>query len=358
MDSRFHYFLNLPLYSTDSSALPAPPHSQKHDNNNTTMDSEEEVDDNDNRGITSIITSNEMLKVGLTVGTYTRSRINAASKAKNIERFKSMYGSSPRVVALIWEDLQTTQVDAAHVLPKDRKVKYYLMALHHLKRYPPEYERERQFDINIGWSRDWCWFFIEKIQALKVEKIKWPDDNFGTDIWVLTVDGTHCWIQEPKHPTWSQDPKYFSHKYGRAGLNYELGISLVDGHLVWMKGPFKAGSNDVQIFRDEGLKAKLRATGKMAIGDGGYCGHPYQISTPNSHESKQCAKFKSRALKRHERFNGLTKAFDCLSGRFRHCVPRFKNCFEAVCVICQYQVETDSPLYSILIEELMENDEE
>jgi hypothetical protein len=323
------------------------------------MDSQDESeDDNDNRGITSIITSNEMLKVGLKIGGYKNGRINRAKKATNINRFKSLYGSTPRVVALIWEDLQTTQVDAAHVLPKDRKVKFFLMALHHLKRYPTEYEQEAKFDINIGWGRDWCWFFVEKIQALKVEKIKWPDDNFGTDIWVLTVDGTHCWIQEPQHPTWSQDSKYFSHKFGKAGVNYELGISLADGHLVWMRGPFKAGLNDVIIFTKKGLKAKLRATGKMAIGDGGYSGHPYQISTPNWHDSKKCNKFKSRALKRHERFNGLTKAFDCLSGRFRHSVDRFKNCFEAVCVICQYQVETDSPLYNILIEELMEKEED
>jgi hypothetical protein len=315
------------------------------------MDSE---DDDDNRGITSIITSNEMLKVGLEFGGYKSRRINRAKKATNIERFKALFGASPRVVALIWEDLQTTQVDAAHVVPKDRKVKFYLMALHHLKRYPTEYEREAKFDMNIGWGRDWCWFFVEKLQALKVEKIKWPDDNFGTDIWVLTVDGTHCWIQEPNHPIWSMDPKYFSHKYGKAGLNYELGISLVTGHLVWMNGPFKAGENDVRVLKKYGLKAKLRACGKMAIGDSGYSGHPYQVSTPNRYESKQCAKFKSRALKRHERFNGLTKAFDCLSGRFRHSEDRFKNCFEAVCVICQYQVETDSPLFDILIEELME----
>jgi hypothetical protein len=43
--------------------------------NSTTMDSEEELeDDNDNQGITSIITSNEMLKVGLKIGGYKNRR--------------------------------------------------------------------------------------------------------------------------------------------------------------------------------------------------------------------------------------------------------------------------------------------
>jgi hypothetical protein len=46
------------------------------------MDSEEELDDNDNRGITSIITSNEMLKVGLEIGGWivgNRSIVNDSS---------------------------------------------------------------------------------------------------------------------------------------------------------------------------------------------------------------------------------------------------------------------------------------
>jgi hypothetical protein len=67
------------------------------------------------------------------------------------------------------------------------------------------------------------------------------------------------------------------------------------------------GTNDVHIFV-KGLKQKLRRAGKMAIGDGGYAGHLYQCRTPNNHNPKPLKKFKSRALKRHEQFNGLTKA--------------------------------------------------
>ena len=94
------------------------------------------------------------------------------------------------------------------------------------------------------------------------------------------------------------------------------------------------------------------ATGKKGSGDGGYHGHPNELSTPNSHDSKEVNTFKGRALKRQEKFNGKTKNFDSLSGRFRHSVDRFKNCFEAVCVICQYQIENGSPLYDVLIEHM------
>ena len=65
---------------------------------------------------------------------------------------------------------------------------------------------------------------------------------------------------------------------------------------------------------------------------------------------------KSRALKRHENFNNMTKRFGCFSGRFRHRVEQFATCFEAVSVICQYQLEDDMPLFDVLIEDIMEED--
>ena len=86
----------------------------------TTMGKHEEEssdeDDNGMRGVTSI-----MLRIGLKYGGYKNCQINRAEKATNIKRFISLYGSSPCVVALIWEDLQTTQAAAAYVFPGDRK---------------------------------------------------------------------------------------------------------------------------------------------------------------------------------------------------------------------------------------------
>jgi hypothetical protein len=104
-------------------------------------------------------------------------------------------------------------------------------------------------------------YYIEKVQALKAQKITWPDDS-RNDIWVLTVDGTHCWIQEPQHPTWLMDSEYYLHKYAKASINYKLGMSLVESRLIWMNGPFKAGSNYVSTFVSEALKAKLQAIHK------------------------------------------------------------------------------------------------
>ena len=138
-------------------------------------------------------------------------------------------------------------------------------------------------------------------------------------------------------------------------MNYELAIAIATSRLVWMNGPFKAGSSDNKIFSKKGLKARLQSINKKAIGDKGYNGHPNECSTFNAHDSRAVKKFKSRALKRHETFNFMTKRFDCLSGRFRHGAGGFATFFEAVCVICQYQMEDNMPLFDVLIEDIMDD---
>ena len=245
-----------------------------------------------------------------------------------------------------------TKIDDAKIDNDHLNPKMFLMALHTLKKYPTDDERMGPWDVSRDEGRDQTWYFLERIQALKAQVIVWPDD-WGEDIWIITVDGTHCWIKEPSHPDWSQDREYYSHKFNKAGINYELGIAISTSRLVWMNGPFKAGKSDNKIFRDFGLKDLLESIGKKAIGDKGYNGHRNVCSTFNAHDSRNVKKFKSRALKRHENFNNMTKRFECLRGRFRHGVDRFATMFEAICVICQLQMEDDMPLYDVLIEDIV-----
>ena len=310
-----------------------------------------EEDDDLLRRLDLIVSPDELMSIGLGIF-YNERRIRRARKATNIKRFRKHFGADPLVCVLIWEDLQTTTVEAARVPSEKLDPKYFLMAMNHLRKYPTEEEREGPWDVSPKTGREWVWFYLEKIQALKAQKIKWPDE-WGTDIWIISVDGTHCWINEPQHPDWSQDREFYSHKFAKAGINYELGVSLADSRLVWMNGPFKAGANDVAIFAQHGLKDKLQSIGKKAIGDRGYRGHHEVVSTYNPHDSRNVKKFKSRALKRHENFNNMTKRFRCLDGRFRHGAGRFATCFEAVCVVCQYQMEHGMPLYDILIEDIL-----
>ena len=295
-----------------------------------------------------VFTADEMLYSGLKVAGYSTKKVNASSYANNNYRFRCFFGVLPLVAANVFYDLQTTMCAEAKVPTNSVNAKHFLMALHHLKCYPTEIEREPMFDISPSYGRDWCWYYIEKIQALKETKIVWDDGD--EDLWILSVDGIHCWIQEPGHPTWSQDRTYFSHKYAKAGLGYELALSLKRNQLIWMRGPYKAGRNDKTNFVEpNGLRDKLVSIGKKGLGDQGYVGHEHCLSTPNPHDSAEVKRFKSRAMMRHETFNGMIKQFKCLNGRFRHSIDRFKSCFEAVAVLCQYQIESDRPLFDILL---------
>jgi hypothetical protein len=328
-----------------------------------------------------IYTADEILSIGLTLMGFPHERQESVSRDKNLDRFRSHYGSNPVVYAQIWEDLQLTDIEDARIdAPTAKSLKYFLMSINFLKCYPVRNVQEGDFGISDRTAREKSWLFLKKIQALKAEKVSlhycalsencfthfqcivfafissFSDCLAGkldkrkqstcSKIFLITVDGVHCHINEPTHPVLKQDPVFYSHKSNRAGLNYELGMSVYDNKLVWMNGPFPAGRHDINIFRTEGLKDKIPA-GKLVIGDNGYHGEPNIISTPNSHDPPEVRQLKSRALSRHETFNGRIKNFACVRERFRHRKEYHKIVFEAVCVICQYQIEHEGSIFSV-----------
>jgi hypothetical protein len=300
--------------------------------------------------VTHIVAVQGMLQYGLELF-YTTDRIaRVENLSTNIDRFNTKFGIQPVTACMLYEDLQKTNVDDARInQPDDTTLKFFLLSLHYLRKYPTEDILESTFDYSPRYISRMLWQYVERIQALKAEKIVWPDGLNDQDLWVLSVDGTHCWIKEPSHPEFSQDKKKYSHKLNKAGKSYELGIAL-NGGLIWMNGAFDAGENDITIFRKpNGLKDRLELLGKKAIGDLGYRGEPKYVSFPNPNDCKGVALFKSRALKRHENFNCMTKVFEILAGRFRHGEDKFGKAFEAVCVLCQYKLENELPLYDVLI---------
>ena len=154
-------------------------------------------------------------------------------------------------------------------------------------------------------------------------------------IFMLSLDGTHCPMWEPR--PWSEI--WSSHKLGgKPGVNYEIGLLIHKPKLVWVKGPTPPGLlPDISVFRQE-LKSKLPA-GRKIIADQGYRGETDLISTHNEFDSKNFAYFKERIKARHETFNQRLKNFDCLSTKFRHGIDNHKKAFEAVCVIVMYEID-------------------
>ena len=308
-----------------------------------------------------IVTVGVMQYHGLRLSGLSERQLRRAKDKTNKFRFNSAFGALPAVLCSIYEDLNnSTAFDDKYDPPRPMRLKaskinftWFLRTVLYLRKYPTEDDFERNLNINIHHGRDKIWNMVRRIQLLQFIKITWPDELGGNNIWIMSVDGTHCWIAEPGHPNFSQDSEYYSHKFNKAGINYELGIALATGKLIWMNGPFKAGRNDLNIFTQEGLEERLRILGKKSLGDGGYAGHHETVSSPNAHDSYQVKRFKSRGLKRQEDFNGMTKVFNILKHRFRHPLHKFPVAFEAVCVICQYKIESDEPLYDILVEALL-----
>jgi hypothetical protein len=213
-----------------------------------------------------------------------------------------------------------------------------------LKKYPTEQDRKIYLKVGEKTGRKWAWFYKLKIGSLRDEIIQWPDEWNTT--FTVTVDGVHFQIHEPSHEEFKRDPKYFSHKFGKAGLDYEIAISVYEQKVVWANGPFRAGKPDIEIFNDEGLRAKI-PPGKKVIADRGYRGQYNLISIRNSLDTDEVRTFKSRALSRHENFNYRMERYKVLDEAFRHDFQKHKVGFDAVLVICQLELQNGSPLFAV-----------
>ncbi|KAL3906959.1 MAG: hypothetical protein SGARI_003765, partial [Bacillariaceae sp.] len=259
-----------------------------------------------------IVKVKDMMETGLLL-LYTKDRIDRVKKrSTNIDRFRKQFGINPITACNLYEDMQLADLETEWV-PGPTSLRFFLMGLYLLRKYPTYDDIESTFDYAPGYASRLAWEWVKRFREMLPKVCVFPTaDEWEDQIWCMTVDGTHVWRREPKHPEKAIDRSVYSHKYNKAGFSYELAISL-NGGLVWVHGPFPAGQNDITIFR-KGLKARLLLLGRKAVGDRGYRGEPTIVSYPNATDSPAVALFKSRALNRHENFNGMTKTFDSLSG--------------------------------------------
>ena len=312
----------------------------------------------------------EVLKQGLELVGLDEKRQARVKRKRNIARFRSHYGSDPLVYAVLLTKPQTSEMPAARIDGHIKKVgarkaiAYFFMAIHLLCCYPTENEAETVFSKCFAapcvetWSF-WAWTFVDNIAALKPEIIFWPEEWSNPDsesnaetIFIITIDGVHCPIEEPNLEDFDENRKFFSHKFHAAGLDYEIAISVFEQKCVWLSGPCGAGKPDLPIFRHK-LKQKMldarAASGVQhrGIADRGHRGERALLSIPSSTDAPAVRDFKGRALSRHENFNGRLKNFDCLDERFRHSIPKHRACMDSCGAIVQLQLENGSPLFVV-----------
>ena len=158
----------------------------------------------------------------------------------------------------------------------------------------------------------------------------------------------HFRIWEPRK---TPSTKWYSQKYKKAGLTYEVAVAVHHNQIVWVNGPFPAGENDKKMFnKPGGLRSKLKGRQKC-IGDQGYKGDPDKIATRNSRDKPKVKDLKERAKARQETVNQRLKNFFILRNPLRTVgekrLERHKSVLEACLVIIQYELDNGSALFKV-----------
>ena len=324
-----------------------------------------ETDPQDEQQEIYILNPFEILRKGLGVVCFDEKRCQRVGLKKNLSRFRSAYVGHPRVYADLFERLQTTEIEEARldcsILGREKTLNYFFMTISFLATYPTEEEAEKSFSFTISERtfRKYVWEITRKIAALYPSIIFWPDSwgdpnnpNAGEPHFIITVDGTHCKIEEPTFESFTENKKYYSHKFHSAGLDYEVALSIFEPRCVWIAGPYPAGKNDITIFRHKLKETMLNArefngVDYRGLADRGYRGEPELLSVPNSADTEAVREFKGRALSRQETFNARLKCFDCVDERFRHGVEKHSQCFRACAAIVQLQMDNGFPVFQV-----------
>ena len=310
-----------------------------------------------------IFTATDVLEKGLLLSRVDQKRLKHWNHPHKIRKFRNQYGAHPAVIAQIWEDLQITDISMAKIDHSMCSFSDFMIAINFLKIYPTEDQQAMNYGKSKNNIRKWRWFFVYKLHYLRPQVVFWPkewvdDANETEDAGngvtkkslrklLISVDGVHFHTREYQHPVYSKNTKLYSHKFRTAGLSYEIGIDLNESRVVHVNGPFPAGHTDKVIFK-KGLYDKI-PKGCCAIGDKGYIDQSVaeKLSTPNAHDNEETRKFKGRARARHESFNKMLKRWAIMTHRFVHENDKHVACFDAVLVLCQYQMNMGEPLFDL-----------
>jgi len=155
---------------------------------------------------------------------------------------------------------------------------------------------------------------------------------------MLRIDSTDCPSFEPQ--PWSS--AWYSHKFHGPAVRYEIAVTVRSAQIVWISGPWPAGSHsDIKIFRSN-LKLRLGSQ-EFVIADSGY--GDTRCLQPPLHAHPMQATY-SRIRARHEVVNKRLKQFSVLTRPFRHKLSFHGVCFRAVANITVLILK-EEPMFTI-----------
>lgn len=297
-----------------------------------------------------LLSSARMLYMGLKFVNVPKDVQNRRRQPLNVRIFRSHYGLHPNHAASMWKDLLTSNnPDIKVQAGKDSDLKSFFMALHHLRLYLTDDVNNVVFgSMDFDKMRQQTYWFIQRIAALRAEKIVFPTE--WKDVLTFSIDGTATTSRETRHEVFRVDPSIFSYKHQSAGHNIQVALSIWEPKIVDVFVS-KGGVNDMGNLHASQLLQKL-PVGKRAIVDAGYGdadsdsrkgGFKSKLSGYNQFDDKELKRFKERVKARHERINKFMKVYDCLSDKFRHNTDKFETYVFAVSVCVQYQITDTNP---------------
>ncbi len=124
-------------------------------------------------------------------------------------------------------------------------------------------------------------------------------------------------------------------------------MDIIAGNLVWLEGPYPAGTPDITIFRNC-LSHHLDPFERVEADDG-YVGEaPRRVKCPAcaANPTENLA-MQSRVRSRHESLNGRFKCWGNLKQIYRHDIAKHGQVFRAIAVIIQLAINDGQKLFTV-----------
>jgi hypothetical protein len=152
------------------------------------------------------VTEQHVMAKGFRFGGFPGERQNVRLEL-NRERFRALYGVSPKAVQVCTNDLSSKGFDL--------NLEDVLMAMNWLRLYDTEHVLAARWGLSEESIRNCVKKCCKAIQSLKDDKSVWIDQPNVTFM-IVSVDGTHCRIFEPRTDPGS---KSYSHKFNGPGVS-------------------------------------------------------------------------------------------------------------------------------------------
>lgn len=202
--------------------------------------------------------NSQLLKLGLQYAGYLWP--NKCKIETNVAHFAKNFGVHPLTAEKLWLDMKNTPNEDAGI-PDDTNPMFILVGLRHLWKYESIEQLACFFNMS---KRSMRKFYDKSVLSISLlfQEVVPPIENYDYNtIFMLSIDRTHCPIEEPK--PW--DSKWLRHKVGnKAGLAYEVGLNIHIAELAWVHGPLPAETGDLDIFRYK-LKEKIQTLNSNLI---------------------------------------------------------------------------------------------